>query len=77
MLDIIENDLFKKHLPNVSYLRLDGSIPTNQRHDIVSKFNDDPSIDVLLLTTQVIIRKISQKFLSTIYSYDFRSAVLD
>ena len=55
MLDIIENDLLKKHLPNVSYLRLDGSIPTNQRHDIVSKFNNDPSIDILLLTTQVIL----------------------
>lgn len=53
MLDIIENDLLKKHLPNVSYLRLDGSIPTNQRHEIVIKFNNDPSIDILLLTTQV------------------------
>lgn len=53
MLDIIENDLLKKHLPNVSYLRLDGSVPTNQRHEIVSKFNNDPSIDILLLTTQV------------------------
>jgi TATA-binding protein-associated factor len=53
MLDIIENDLLKKHLPTVSYLRLDGSIQANQRHEIVSKFNNDPSIDVLLLTTQV------------------------
>lgn len=53
MLDIIEKDLLKKHLPNVSYLRLDGSIPTNQRHEIVIKFNNDPSIDILLLTTQV------------------------
>jgi TATA-binding protein-associated factor len=57
MLDIIENDLLKKHLPNVSYLRLDGSVPTNQRHDIVSKFNNDPSIDILLLTTQVRFEK--------------------
>ncbi|KAG5679831.1 hypothetical protein PVAND_009369 [Polypedilum vanderplanki] len=53
MLDIIEKDLLKKHLPTVTYLRLDGSVPANQRHEIVSKFNNDPSIDVLILTTQV------------------------
>lgn len=53
MLDIIENDLLKKHLPVVTYLRLDGSVPASARHDIVKKFNSDPSIDVLLLTTQV------------------------
>lgn len=53
MLDIIENDLFKKHMPDVTYLRLDGSIPPGQRHSVVTRFNNDPSIDVLLLTTQV------------------------
>lgn len=53
MLDIVENDLLKKHLPAVSYLRLDGSVPPHCRHHIVTKFNNDPSIDVLLLTTQV------------------------
>lgn len=53
MLDIIEKDLLKKHLPTVSYLRLDGGVPANQRHEIVSNFNNDPSIDILLLTTQV------------------------
>lgn len=53
MLDIIENDLLKKHLPKVSYLRLDGSVPANMRHEIVANFNNDPSIDILLLTTQV------------------------
>lgn len=53
MLDIVENDLLKKHLPAVSYLRLDGSVPPSARHHIVTKFNSDPSIDVLLLTTQV------------------------
>lgn len=54
MLNIVENDLLKKLMPNVSYLRLDGSIPAGCRHQIVTKFNSDPSIDVLLLTTQVI-----------------------
>ncbi|GJQ72210.1 hypothetical protein Trydic_g3301 [Trypoxylus dichotomus] len=53
MLNIIENDLFKKHMPGVTYLRLDGSIPASQRQVLVTRFNNDPSIDVLLLTTQV------------------------
>ncbi|XP_074093959.1 histone acetyltransferase 1 [Cotesia typhae] len=53
MMDIVEKDLLSIHLPTVTYLRLDGSIPAIQRQAIVSKFNADPSIDVLLLTTQV------------------------
>lgn len=53
MLDIIENDLFKKLMPTVSYLRMDGSVDSSKRHEMVQKFNADPSIDVLLLTTHV------------------------
>ena len=53
MLDIVESDLLKNHLPSVTYLRLDGSVPANLRHSIVSKFNNDPSIDLLLLSTSV------------------------
>ncbi|ORY95444.1 hypothetical protein BCR43DRAFT_301359 [Syncephalastrum racemosum] len=53
MLDIIETDLFKKLMPTVTYMRLDGGVDANKRHDIVQKFNADPSIDVLLLTTHV------------------------
>lgn len=53
MLDIIENDLLKIHLPHVTFMRLDGSVPGSSRQDIVEKFNKDPSIDCLLLTTQV------------------------
>ncbi|XP_071538423.1 TATA-binding protein-associated factor 172 isoform X2 [Panulirus ornatus] len=53
MLDIIENDLLKIHLPSVTYLRLDGSVPAGSRHALVQRFNGDPSIDLLLLTTQV------------------------
>ncbi|KAL1494003.1 hypothetical protein ABEB36_009678 [Hypothenemus hampei] len=53
MLDIIENDLFQKNMPNVTYLRLDGSVPPAMRHSVVTRFNNDPSIDVLMLTTQV------------------------
>uniref|UniRef100_A0A8B9GYI2 B-TFIID TATA-box binding protein associated factor 1 n=1 Tax=Astyanax mexicanus TaxID=7994 RepID=A0A8B9GYI2_ASTMX len=53
MLDIVEQDLLKPQLPSVTYLRLDGSVPAGLRHSIVSRFNNDPSIDVLLLTTHV------------------------
>ncbi|XP_077281095.1 histone acetyltransferase 1 [Temnothorax americanus] len=53
MLDIVEEDLLRTHLPTVTYLRLDGSVPAAQRHSVVARFNADPSIDVLLLTTQV------------------------
>jgi len=53
MLDIIENDLLKTVMPTVSYLRLDGDVPAHQRQSIVAKFNQDPTIDILLLTTHV------------------------
>jgi TATA-binding protein-associated factor len=53
MLDMVQNDVIKKMLPSVSFLRLDGSVEANKRQDIVNKFNSDPSIDVLLLTTSV------------------------
>nr|XP_026499034.1 TATA-binding protein-associated factor 172 [Vanessa tameamea] len=53
MLNIVERDLLQKHLPSVTYLRLDGSVPPHQRHAIVTRFNTDVSIDVLLLTTAV------------------------
>ncbi|KAH9857622.1 SNF2 chromatin remodeling protein [Lenzites betulinus] len=53
MLDIIETDLFKQHMPAVTYMRLDGSTDPNKRHAIVQTFNADPSIDCLLLTTHV------------------------
>ncbi|CAK9438171.1 uncharacterized protein LODBEIA_P24540 [Lodderomyces beijingensis] len=53
MLDIVENDLLKKYLPSVTYMRLDGSTDPRHRQSIVRKFNEDPSIDLLLLTTKV------------------------
>ena len=31
MIDIIESDLLKVHMPSVSYLRLDGSIPAGEQ----------------------------------------------
>lgn len=53
MLDIVQNDVLKKLLPSVQYLRLDGSVEATKRQDIVNCFNTDPSYDVLLLTTSV------------------------
>eukprot|EP00041_Stephanoeca_diplocostata_P038978 m.1575863 g.1575863 ORF g.1575863 m.1575863 type:complete len:1877 (-) comp25308_c0_seq54:5766-11396(-) len=53
MLDVIARDLLHKHLPSVTYLRLDGSVPPAKRHAIVDAFNGDPSVDLLLLTTSV------------------------
>ena len=52
-LDIIEEELFRKAMRGVSYLRMDGTTPVGQRQGIVDKFNGDPTIDVLLLTTKV------------------------
>jgi TATA-binding protein-associated factor len=53
MLDIVQNDVLKKMLPSVQFLRLDGSVDANKRQNIVNQFNTDPSYDVLLLTTSV------------------------
>ncbi|KAI0561933.1 DNA helicase [Gracilaria domingensis] len=53
MLDIVEKDLFSVHMPNVTYMRLDGSVEATKRQGIVTRFNADPTIDCLLLTTHV------------------------
>lgn len=53
MLDIVQNDVLRKLLPSVQFLRLDGSVEANKRQNIVNQFNTDPSFDVLLLTTSV------------------------
>ncbi|KAI9812170.1 MAG: TATA-binding protein-associated factor mot1 [Pycnora praestabilis] len=53
MLDMVQNDVLKKMLPSVQYLRLDGSVEATKRQSIVNQFNTDPSYDVLLLTTSV------------------------
>ncbi|KAI9679858.1 MAG: TATA-binding protein-associated factor mot1 [Caeruleum heppii] len=53
MLDMVQNDVLKKMLPSVQFLRLDGGVDASKRQDIVNKFNSDPSYDVLLLTTSV------------------------
>ncbi|KAI0981644.1 hypothetical protein GJ496_003822 [Pomphorhynchus laevis] len=51
-LDFVELCLLDK-LTNIKYLRLDGSVPTSKRYDIIKRFNENLYIDLLLLTTQV------------------------
>lgn len=53
MLDIVQNDVLRKLLPSVQFLRLDGGVEATKRQNIVNQFNTDPSYDVLLLTTSV------------------------
>ncbi|KAK5136377.1 TATA-binding protein-associated factor mot1 [Meristemomyces frigidus] len=53
MLDMVESTVLRKMLPAATFQRLDGSIEASKRQDIVNKFNSDPSIDCLLLTTSV------------------------
>jgi TATA-binding protein-associated factor len=50
----------KKHFSHINSLRLDGDVPAQRRPTIVSRFNDDPTIRILFLTTQVV--KIIVKF---------------
>eukprot|EP00798_Chlamydomonas_sp_ICE-L_P022197 gene22197-29257_t len=51
MLDLVEKDLLTPL--GVSFLRIDGGVEPNSRFSIVQRFNSDPTIDVLLLTTAV------------------------
>ncbi|KAI4724400.1 SNF2 family DNA-dependent ATPase domain-containing protein [Aureobasidium sp. EXF-10728] len=53
MLDMVESTVFKRMLPSITFSRLDGSVEASKRQDIVNRFNSDPSIDCLLLTTSV------------------------
>jgi TATA-binding protein-associated factor len=54
LLDLVETELFARTMRgSVSYLRLDGSVEASKRFDVARRFNADPSVDVLLLTTHV------------------------
>jgi TATA-binding protein-associated factor len=52
MLDLVERDLFSL-IPTITYMRLDGSTDPRKRHAVVQTFNNNPRIDILLLTTSV------------------------
>lgn len=53
MLDMVMTKVLTGPLASVTYLRLDGSVPARSRQGLVDKFNNDPTIDLLLLTTAV------------------------
>lgn len=53
MLDLIQTQLLDAQLPGLTYLRLDGNVEPSKRGELVQKFNSDPTIDLMLLTTHV------------------------
>ena len=36
---------YRIHMPSVTYMRLDGSVPAGQRHSLVTRFNNDPTVN--------------------------------
>lgn len=52
-LDAVEEFLFKAHMPSLGYVRLDGTVPTDKRAEVLVSFEKDPHVRVLLLTTRV------------------------
>ena len=52
-LDILEEFLLQSHMPSLRYLRLDGNVPPERRSQLVSQFEQDESIKIMLLTTKV------------------------
>ncbi len=51
MLNLVETSVLNPM--KVSYLRIDGTVDAVERFNVVQKFNADPTIDVMLLTTSV------------------------
>ncbi|KFZ17344.1 hypothetical protein V502_04629 [Pseudogymnoascus sp. VKM F-4520 (FW-2644)] len=51
MLNIIEE--FVKSLGGFTYLRMDGGTPIKERQTMVTNFNENPDINIFLLTTKV------------------------
>lgn len=52
-LDALEELVFRNNMPDVNFVRLDGTVSASKRMQIVDSFNEDPSIRVMLLTTRV------------------------
>jgi len=52
-LDVVEDLVFKPHMPSLKYLRLDGQVPAKQRANVAGRFNNDIGVRVLLATTRV------------------------
>jgi TATA-binding protein-associated factor len=52
-MDLIESLLLKPRMPQVCYCRLDGDLELGKRFAMVNQFNNDPTIDLMLLTVKV------------------------
>jgi TATA-binding protein-associated factor len=52
-LDIVEDYLLGPHMPSLNYVRLDGTVSLDNRTKVVNQFNEDDSIQVMLLTTKI------------------------
>jgi TATA-binding protein-associated factor len=52
-LDVVEDLVFKVHMPSLRYVRLDGKVPAEQRASLAEKFNSDPTTRVILATSKV------------------------
>ncbi|GKT53935.1 DNA repair and recombination protein rad26 [Colletotrichum tofieldiae] len=50
MLDILQE--FIGRMQGMTYLRMDGEVAVDKRQALIDRFNNDPSIDVFLLTTK-------------------------
>ncbi|OHW91236.1 DNA excision repair protein ercc-6 [Colletotrichum incanum] len=50
MLDILQE--FIGRMEGMTYLRMDGEVAVDKRQALIDRFNNDPSIDVFLLTTK-------------------------
>ncbi|KGG51138.1 hypothetical protein DI09_43p130 [Mitosporidium daphniae] len=50
MLEIVEEQLLRRSFSEITWLRLDGSIPPARRGMVVENFNGDASIGLLLMT---------------------------
>ncbi|KAA0188536.1 hypothetical protein FBUS_08473 [Fasciolopsis buskii] len=49
----LTEEMLRNQFPWITSTRLDGSVPLNERFARVTRFNSDPSIDLMLLTTAV------------------------
>ncbi|EPE06897.1 dna repair and recombination protein rad26 [Ophiostoma piceae UAMH 11346] len=51
MLDVLE--AFVRRQGNINYIRMDGKTAIKDRQTLVDRFNNDPTLDLFLLTTKV------------------------
>eukprot|EP00466_Bigelowiella_natans_P014614 jgi/Bigna1/67374/fgenesh1_pg.3_\ len=52
-LDLIQDKVLKRYFPEASFVRIDGSVDPRERVKVAERFNQDPSVDLVLLTTSV------------------------